>query len=335
MKRIAFIFRTDVHVADKSPVSWKGDYPAEIWSNLEQIGQLAREHDVAAVLDGGDYFHVKASTRNTHALVRRTADLHAGYPCPTHLVVGNHDIAYNNLDTLERQPLGVLFSTGVFQRLGPVQALFEAPGPGGALHVRVVGAPYDPNRTLEQLRDIKKEPTDSFLIAVVHQLAGKNPPANIEEFYGEPVFRYEDLVYEGGPDVWCFGHWHKDQGIEVIDGRYFVNLGAVSRGALVKENLERNPKVALIEATQEESEPKKIKVTPIRLKVAPAADQFDLERKEQRDQESQAIDQFVDRLTEEALVDTTEGVETTVASLDFAPEVRRVATEYLERARGE
>ncbi len=58
MSVIRFIFRTDVHVSDRSPASWKGDYPAEVWANLEQVGELAREHGALAVLDGGDYFHV-------------------------------------------------------------------------------------------------------------------------------------------------------------------------------------------------------------------------------------------------------------------------------------
>ena len=54
MPRVAFIYRTDTHTCDRSPISWKGDYPAEIWSNLEQVGQLAKVHEVNAVLDGGD-----------------------------------------------------------------------------------------------------------------------------------------------------------------------------------------------------------------------------------------------------------------------------------------
>ena len=198
MSRVSFIFRTDVHTSDRNPVSWKADYPSEIWSSLAQVGQFARQYEVTAVLDGGDYFHIKAATRNPHTLVEKTARIHAEYPCDTWSVEGNHDIAYNNLDTVARQPIGVLYATGVFKHLR--EQVFEK----GDVRVRVVGMPYSPFRTLEDLRAIQKQPGDTHLVAIVHALAGADPPPNVEEFFGEPVFRYEDLLSPEGPDVWCF-----------------------------------------------------------------------------------------------------------------------------------
>jgi len=191
------LFRTDCHVSDRSPLSWKGDYQAEVWDLLTQVGHIAEEQAVEAVLDGGDYFHVKAATRNSHALVARTASLHAGYPCPVYHVEGNHDMAHNNLDTVDRQPIGVLYEAGVFKKLRDV-TFGEGPE-----CVRVVGFPYAPNRTLDELRQAHKKDGE-HLVAIVHQLAAENPPTRVEEFFGEPVFRYRDLVYEGGPDAWCF-----------------------------------------------------------------------------------------------------------------------------------
>lgn len=318
MSRVAFLFRTDVHAADRSPDSWKGDYPAEIWSNLEQIGRLAQDHQVTAVLDGGDFFHVKAPTRNSHGLVAKVARVHAAYPCPVWSIEGNHDMAYNQLETIERQPLGVLYDSGVFRNLR--EEVFGT--------VRVVGVPFVPDRGLDFLRTIKKQPGDTKLIAIVHALAGKSPPGHVEDFFGEPVFRYADLIFDGGPDVWCFGHWHKDQGIELIDGRWFVNQGAVSRGALVRENLERTPKVALIEVDGPD-----LNVTSIPLKVAPAAEVFDLARKERRDKEGEVIERFVRRLEEDAKFDPAASIEDSVQGLAFAPEIRTLALQYLERAR--
>ncbi len=326
-----FIFRTDVHVADKSPVSWKGDYPAEIFNNLVQIGDLAREHDVRAVLDGGDFFHVKASNRTSHGTVIRVAEIHRAYPCPVYSIEGNHDITGNNLETLEHQPLGVLYAADVFRHLREhvfEEGDFSELGGVPDLKVRVVGVPYSPTRSLAEIQEIRKQPGDDYLIAIVHALAGENPPAHVEEFFGEPVFRYSNLVFEDGPDVFCFGHWHKDQGVVQLDGRYFVNQGATSRGALTRENTERIPKVSLIELTKAG-----ITVTEIPLNVAPAEEVFDFERKERQEKETLVITQFVDQLQEDVQIDPSQDVETNMEALDFAPEVRSRAFAYLERAR--
>lgn len=321
---LAFVFRTDVHVSDRSPASWKGDYPAEIWSNLVQVGQLAREHEAVAVLDGGDYFHIKAATRNPHSLVERTARVHADYPCPTYSIEGNHDLAYNNLDSVARQPIGVLYATGVFHHLR--EEVFE----GDGLRVRVVGVPYSPFRTLADLQAVRKRPGDTHLICLVHQLAGADPPPTVEDFFNEPVFRYEDLLTENGPDIWCFGHWHKDQGIVDLDGRLFVNQGALSRGSLVRENIERTPKAALIQVSREG-----VSVRPLPMKVAPPEEVYDFDRKERTERESAEIDQFITKLQANASFSPEESIEANIASLGFAGDVRDLALEYLERARAE
>ena len=323
MPRAAFIFRTDTHACDKSPSSWKGDYPAEIWNNLEQIGRFAKEHEATAVLDGGDYFHVKSASRNPHSLVIKSIAIQNNYPCPTWSVPGNHDMQYNVLTSIEeKQPLGVLFESRVFHELH--DHVFE----DGGMRVRVVGMAYHPERALDDLKALKKKPGDDFLIAIVHQLAGAAPPSKVEDFFGEPVFRYQDLATDDGPDVWCFGHWHKDQGIQEIGGKKFVNCGAVSRGALINENTQRTPKVSLIEV-----EPTGIKIVELPLVVAPATDVFDFEKKERAEKESESIDQFIVQLQNNVRIDLAASIESNVEQLDFAQEVRAAALEYLVRAR--
>lgn len=324
MPRLAFIYRTDTHVCDRSPASWKADYPSEIWSNLEQVGKFAREHHATAVLDGGDYFHVKSASRNPHSLVVRSNKLHRAYPCPTFGVIGNHDVVYNNLETIDQQPLGVLFSSGVFSPL--VEQVFE----DGDLRVRVVGVPYSPFRTLADITAIKKKPGDTFLIAIVHQLAAADPPPSVVDFFGEPVFKYADLISENGPDLFGFGHWHKDQGIVDIGNTQFVNLGAVSRGALIRENTQRTPKVALIEATKDG-----LRVLQLPLSVAAPEDVFDFERKDRQEHEETNIEQFVQALQANASFDPASSIEDNLHALNFAVEVRDLAREYLERARAE
>jgi exonuclease SbcC len=317
-----FIFRTDVHSADKSPISWKGNYCAEISESLRQVGELAKTYRVRAVLDGGDFFHVKAPGRNSHSLVHDTGLIHKDYPCPVYSIEGNHDLMGNNLDTVEDQPLGVLYVTGVFRHLR--EEVFEEDG----VRVRVVGIPYSPSRDLLEIQALRKQPGDDYMVAVIHALASEDPPAHVEEFFGEPVFRYSSFIFEGGPDVFCFGHWHRDQGIVEIEGRHFVNQGALSRGALTKENIDRTPKVALLDFTKNG-----VQTKAIPLKVAPAEEVFDFERKERQEKESTVITQFVEQLEMDLQFDASQDVETNVRSMNFAPEVRDRALAYLERAR--
>lgn len=227
MSRVALVFRTDVHLTDRSPVSWKADYPTEIWSNLDQIGELVKATSADAVLDGGDYFHIKAASRNPHALVARSAEVHRKYGVPVYAIEGNHDIAYNSLDTVTKQPIGVLFAAGVFQPLREVVI------DKGDVKVRIVGLPYDPFRTLDDYRAIRKRPDDQYLVVITHALAGENPAERAEDFFKEPVLRYRDLVSLDGPDIWCF-----PPGTPVLDSLYRpvpieqVSLGtALGRGS--------------------------------------------------------------------------------------------------------
>ena len=324
MKRISFLFRTDVHAADKNPVSWKGDYRSEILNSLIQIGQIAKDRQVTAVLDGGDFFHVKVAVRTSHGLIIDILKIHRDFYGDVYGIEGNHDIVGNNLETIDSQPLGVLYNTQFFKPLR--NEVFENNG----LRVRVVGFPYSPTRSLKEIQALRKQPGDDYMVAVIHALAGEDPPSHIEEFYGEPVFRYDSLIYEGGPDVLMFGHWHKDQGVVCLEGRHFVNLGAVSRGSLNKDNLGRIPKVALVEFT-----PEGINIEAIPLKVAAAEEVYDLERKDRQEKTSLVINQFIEQLQLGANLDTDQNIEDTIQSLtDTLPEVRTRALAYLEAARG-
>jgi DNA repair exonuclease SbcCD nuclease subunit len=324
--KLSFLFRTDCHVSDRNPESWRGDYPSEVWSNLVQVGNLARAHAVRAVLDGGDYFHVKAASRTPHSLVERTARIHEAYPCPVWSIEGNHDITYNSLDSVPKQPIGVLYASKVFHQLR--ETVFEEE----SLRVRVVGLPYSPFRSLDEIRAIRKKPGDDHLIVVCHQLAGDSPPDTAEDFFGEPVFNYEDLIRDipDGPSVFCFGHWHKDLGVSEIGSVQFVNTGALSRGALVRDNLSRTPKVTVLEVTQEG-----VRVREIPLQVPPAVEVFDLARKERQEREGKEIEQFVQHLQANANTDPSAKIEDSIESLSFAKDVMDLAKHYLERARSE
>ena len=319
---IRFTVRTDCHVHDKAPQSRVDNYLDTCITKLHQVADHARKNRCDAVIDNGDFFHAKAATKNSHEMVRRVIDLHREfYPCPVYENPGNHDFPYNNVDYVERQPLGVLFSAGIFQRLE--NEVFEDED---GLKVRVVGFPfkteYDP---LEF--DIERGDED-VLIAAVHHFA--SPEGG--EIYGgaDKALSYLDLA-DCSPDFFIFGHWHIDQGIQTVKDTTFMNLGSMTRGSLTKDNLDRTPRFGFIEVEKAVDGSVDVHAEAVVYDVESSEDVFDLERHERLEKEQQDIEQFVSTLVQTAEDDGEENILEVVKEMsDFEGSVRKKAIQYLE-----
>ena len=321
--RICFVTRTDVHNSDHTPQSRTDDWTATVLDKLDQVGQIAKAVKADAVLDNGDFFDVKSPSRNSHGLVRRTADVQSRYPCPTFANVGNHDCVYGNIEFLDQQPLGVLFSTGVFQRCYDDHELLVRKGD---LSVRVVGIPYHgPNYNLERFK-VKKRDED-YLVAMAHVLAS---PKGGTMFEGEDIVKYDDLCNLAPEvDVWVMGHWHKDQGIvEQQPGKWIVNIGSLTRGSLSQDDLNRSPGVSILTFTKEGLEIKRQN-----LKIRPPGEIFDLERRVQQESRAMTMDAFMSSL-QSTMVEAKGGsLIEKIEGQDVPDAVRERAILYLEKAR--
>lgn len=248
---IKLLWRTDVHLSDRTPSKRTGDWTSDVLKKLEWIGGLAEEINADAVLDGGDFFDVKSPKMNSHSLVRSTAEVHRKYPCPVWALVGNHDVKYGNLEYLPEQPLGVLFATGVFKPLGEYgDSRHELHITKDGLKVRVVGIPYHGEiYDIERVLGIKKCGEDVLIVAA-HLLARAGNTGSM--FEGEDILGYDLLEKNTEVDVWCFGHWHKDQGIHRLsNGAQVINVGSLTRGSLHLDDLDRKPCVVEISADRE------------------------------------------------------------------------------------
>ena len=336
---IRLVWRTDVHLSDTAPASRKDDWADTVLGKLRQVAMVADKLKAAAVLDGGDFFHVKSPGRNTHDLVRRVADVHKAYPCPVYANVGNHDVVYGDYSYLDQQPLGVLFSTGVFQRCyDEHEVTFTAYDPKDVdshgivnidakpLKVRVVGIPYHGTTyDMERFRSIKKGEED-FLVCMAHVLASEKGGSMFE---GEDIVKYTDL--DGlAPDVWLFGHWHKDQGVtELPGGAKIVNIGSLTRGALSQDEVTRKPSCAVLEF--EAGKPAGVRV--VRLKVGLAEDVFDVEGRVRQESRASTMDAFVESIREKLLSEQGKSIEDVVRAMDKVPDkVREKVLLCLERA---
>ena len=320
MSKIRFLTSSDEHLADLAPGFRKDDYRNSILQKLIWQGQTAKRASCDAVLRGGDFFHVKAANKTTHATVQLAASIHNEYSCRTYALSGNHDMTNNDPDSvLRQQPLGVLYRTGIFNQL--TEQVFE----DGSMKVRVVGVPYTTDLNVDQLHSmVRKRDDDGHVVAVVHALASFAPDEKIQSFFNETIFDYRDLVFNGCPDAYVFGHYHKDQGIVDHLGVKFINLGAVSRGALTFENLERKPKVSLLSFTSQGVDAEEIEIP-----CADASDIFDLSLKKRLDNERKDLSDFISKLKS----NTSSEVLDRNAMLQHYPDsLRTLALDILEAA---
>lgn len=317
---ITLVWRTDAHLADQPPESRTDDWATSILDKVSQTVKIAIDEGAQAILDGGDFFHIKTPIRNSHRLVQRVVEAHEGSNIPVYSTIGNHDVKYGNSEFLHESPLGVLFKTGFFNRLYDEHDVIFEDGPV----VRVVGIPYHGSQyDLNRFTSITKGDED-YLVVVAHCLASKEGG----EFFGaEDVLKYSDLA-KLNPDVWCFGHWHKNQGItEIAKDKWVVNIGSLSRGSLVEDELNRKPSCAVLRFSDH------IEIEEKPLVVKSAKEVFDVEGRVRAEARKMNVDIFVDGLREVLCQEDKDSLKDAVQGMDdIGDEVKERAIHYLEQA---
>ena len=317
---VKLVWRTDVHMSDTAPSSRTDVWHETVLDKLGQVRDVGIEVGAKAIIDGGDFFHVKSPSRNSHKLVQLTAEHHADYPFPVFCTPGNHDSVYGDYKFLYQQPLGVLFSTGVFKRLyDEHEAVFEE----GGVKVRVVGIPFPGHRYGPELFESIERKDEDVLICVAHILANLKGGTMFE---GEDMVKYANITHTA-PDVFCFGHWHMDQGVEIIDGKTFINIGSLTRGSLSQDEVQRRPACAVISCDKQGAT-----VDVRRLKVKPAEEVFDVEGRRRQIERQIEMDSFVNKIKEDLEPKAEEQTLTEMLEeLDISIAVKEKVLEYLEK----
>lgn len=226
----------DVHLTEKPPSSCTETYLDDLFDLLEQILQIAIEGEYDAVAFAGDIFHNKAPSRTSHALVIRFIVFLQKFPMPVYIVVGNHDITWDRLDTLSRSPLGAVFASGAAKPLdGPADPEYME------LPFYMYGIPWQQKweRFGEVLHKTREITPDDHIIGpdliICHAPifpAAKAPPYD--------YVAAEDVAAEVMEGTHIFyGHIHDDHGIYEIDSTVFCNHGALTRGSLAEYDINR------------------------------------------------------------------------------------------------
>lgn len=248
-----FLFLTDTHIRGTAPRSRKDNFIETVKRKLQEVGKISEENNVDYILHGGDWFD---RPDISPAIVREIAVIVKNFMKPVLTIAGNHDMFGQNPETLSRTMLGLLEGTGVVRLIDYEDLIILD---DGKTKVQLTGKPYRFDIDGEEFKKyyiVRKNKKIDYAINIVHGMLLDRPFIN-----GVQYTLLKDIS-DTEADITLSGHYHTGFGIKRIEGRYYANPGSLVRITRYMSEIERTPKVILIDMDKE------IKIKEIELKSA-------------------------------------------------------------------
>ena len=208
MSKILFI--ADPHLNYQTPQSRKDIYPQTMLEKIKTIARIADEQKIDDVIFLGDMFHQRYQP---YSYMMKCFLAFKEFKKPPYSIVGNHDLIYERLESLDESPLNFLFMTGVVKHLDTLE--YD--------DVVIKGFDYT--------SPITKNENTNYTICVAHQ------------YYNTPLYKYyikpEDalnLNYQ----AYVLGHDHTVYDDISNDKFKVIRPGSLSRGTAHSANLMRD-----------------------------------------------------------------------------------------------
>lgn len=323
----------DVHLADRPPSSCTDSYLEDLFDLLDQASAVAREIKAQAIVQAGDWFHIKMPSRNSHKLVIRSIEWAASAPCPVYVVPGNHDLSNDRLESLdEGQPLGAVIRSKSVRML---RGWAEDP----SLKHQLYGVPWiqDWDNKDEDVRETEvstalhlwQDIYDGSVPALVVTHAPFYPPGKEPKYENAEVYPPKNFaLHMGGHGSVYYGHIHDPHGVYVVGGVRFANFGALSRGSLTESHLTREVGVTVWDSDTGEFE-----FVPLDYK--PADEVFRLQEIGEVKTAQAELDKFLASIGETTVeITSMDAVLTHVRSLGLGKELEDVVEQLLLDASG-
>lgn len=269
----------DIHLSDKPPSSCTPSYTDDILDMLVYVAKLEKALNADAVVWAGDIFHFKQPSRTSHSTVLKLLRVAKQYR-NLYVVTGNHDISSDRLDSLDKQPLGVLYESGALTELvgwHPTLPIFGLPWQQRWLEPGTI------EKAFEDWREDKPEWDHTPALCVTH--APIYPPSVADNVLFELLDLHEVSKAMNNNGSLYYGHIHEPHYKFDVDGVTYANMGAISRGSLHEYNLARKIQVALW--TPEHG------FTPVDVPHKPASEVFKLAEATERKEQKLSLDGFL------------------------------------------
>ena len=218
-----FLFYTDLHLAMQAPGHRVDDYCAAVLRKLDEVYALANEHEVDAVLFGGDFFN-RHRLYSYHVIDAAIASISSS-TARTYAVIGQHDLVGHNKQT---------YRTSAMAHMERHCANFEVMQKPVELDDVVVYPCHWYDDIHERLAKIPTRKRKSILLAHASVTSVKMP--------------FDTVCIQ---DVNCpysavlTGDIHTGIAPRIVNGTMFCNPGALARRN-VRTDIDRHPKVAII-----------------------------------------------------------------------------------------
>lgn len=229
----------DPHIRGANPRNRKDNYKEALRNKIQDIHQLAKDHQVEAILCMGDIFDKpEVST----GVLLEFADLLTESPVPWYTTPGNHDLYSYNLATYNRTSLNLL------ERLVPRFHVIKDPTQaqyfvGDEVEVAITFTPFTSQIDRDGYgysQETQALPSEAFKIHVAHGMLLDHVPPFDRFTLVQDVQTNADLVLTG--------HDHTGYGVyRRADGKVFVNAGSITRLSASVAEIERPIQVGLIE----------------------------------------------------------------------------------------
>lgn len=235
------LYFTDTHIRGNNPRNRKDSFIDTIEKKLIEITNLVNEYDVDFVLHGGDLFD---RPDVSIAIVNRFSKILSRIKVPLYLISGNHDVYGHNPDTINRTMLGLLDVLGLIKVINGKKVILEKEG----IKVELSGQPYiydiDKKENIDYYLLKEKSPNVDYSIHMIHGMLLERP------FIKGIPYTLVDDIKETAADITLSGHYHSGFKTIEIDGKYFINPGSMIRITNSLREIERKPRVILIDLNE-------------------------------------------------------------------------------------
>ncbi|RVU54162.1 metallophosphoesterase family protein [Anaerosphaera multitolerans] len=231
------LYFTDTHLRSTNPKNRIDDFYETLKLKMNEIVDISMEENVDYILHGGDMFD---RPDTPISLISEFSKIFSKFKAPIYVISGNHDIFGHNTKTLNRTMLGLLTSLGIFNLVNDKKTILKKD-----VSIQITANPYsygiDDKSNRYKYKVTERNNDVDYMIHMTHGFLIDKP------FLKNVPHTLISEISDTLADITLGGHYHYGFKTLEIDGKYFINPGAMVRISNGLVEFKRKPKVVIIE----------------------------------------------------------------------------------------